>query len=351
MSVRLPGDDAATLVNSPSDGKERPVSNGVFVFSSAPVTSPAEIVAQPQTIRAINGASVPVALSAVDIAYHKVSPPGAMHVAVTPASIGTFEDGVFIARHAGNGALVVHSGGIEGRIPLEVVDEPARVAILPNHPAVEKNGRIDLEARAYDSAGYRLALPNRLPWRTTSGAIDPSGTLTASAHDAIVSLGIGNRVMDARVAVGFRDMPLPFIERVHFMTSPKGGEGSTTTTVADCTGCVELHYALGGNERAAYAVAEIPLPPRSAGIAFDVRDDGSGARLKVALHNALEEEVLLSATTLNGRGWRHVVVPFPQSLAQPARLTAIYVIGASPGEEHSSSIAIKDVKAVVAGSE
>ncbi len=132
------------------------------------------------------------------------------------------------------------------------------------------------------------------------------------------------------------------------MTSPSGGEGAISS---ECDGCVELQYRLGKKERAAYAASDTPLPPRSAGVAFDVRDDGNGAQLKVALHNALNEEVLLPATVLVGHGWRHVVVTFPQSLFQPARLTAIYVIGSVPGEAHAGTIGIRDVKAVVGGSE
>jgi hypothetical protein len=350
MSVRLPGNDTATLVNSPSDGKERPVSNGVFLYSTAPVTIAAQIVAQPQSIRAVTGASLDVTLATVDAAYHRVPAPGAVHADVVPSSLGTFAGGRFTARAAGSGTIEVKSGTIVARIPVEVLDAPARVSIFPNHPAVEKDGRIDLDARAYDAAGYALALPQHLAWQTTSGTIDPNGMLQAGSRDADVSLSIGGRTTQTRVAVGFRDMALPFSERAHFMTAPKGGSGNTAMP-PDCAGCVELQYALGNGERAAYAVAEIPLPPRSAGLAFDLRDDGSGALVKIALHNALEEQVLLPATSLSGRGWRHIVVRFPQSLAQPAKLMAIYVIGSVAGDEHSGTIAIKNVKAVVAGSE
>ena len=131
---------------------------------------------------------------------------------------------------------------------------------------------------------------------------------------------------------------------------PKNGEGAIAPR-ADCAGCIELRYALGPNERAAYAVHDVALPPHTVGLRFDVDDDGSGARLKVVLHNAIDEEVLLPVAALSGHGWRQVTVTFPPTFAGPGRLTAIYVIGAAPGEVHRGAIAIKDVKAVVAGSE
>ncbi len=348
MSVRIPGNAAATLVNSPSDGKERPVSNGVFIYSDAPVTQPAQIVAQPQGVHALAGARVPLRLSAVDAAEHPVAAPGAIRVQVEPASLGTYSDGTFVAQRAGSGSVIVRSGALVSRIPVDVVSDPARIVILPHDPIVDKNGHIALDAHAYDAAGYELALPAYLPWRASTGSIDGTGLFSAGSQDAVISLLVGDHLANARVSVGFRDVALPFTDRVHFMTSPKGADGGTSS---NCAGCVQLQYALSKSERAAYAVADTPLPPRSAGVAFDVQDDGSGARLKVALHNALNEEVLLPATTLDGHGWRHVVVKFPQSLFQPARLTAIYVIGAAPGEQHAGSIVIKNVKAVVGGSE
>jgi exopolysaccharide biosynthesis protein len=40
MAVRFPGHPAPTVVNSPSDGHERPVANALLVFSKPVVTGP-----------------------------------------------------------------------------------------------------------------------------------------------------------------------------------------------------------------------------------------------------------------------------------------------------------------------
>ena len=36
MDVRIPGDASVRVVNSPSDGRERPVADGIFVYDTAP---------------------------------------------------------------------------------------------------------------------------------------------------------------------------------------------------------------------------------------------------------------------------------------------------------------------------
>jgi hypothetical protein len=132
------------------------------------------------------------------------------------------------------------------------------------------------------------------------------------------------------------------------MTTPRGGDGSAGPAT-DCPSCMELRYALGPQERAAYLVTNVALPQRSVAVAFEVFDDGNGEQLKLALRNAINEEVLLSAGTMEHAGWRTVVVPLPLGLAQPARLVAIYVIGRNAAASMQGSIAVKNLHAVVAG--
>jgi hypothetical protein len=114
---------------------------------------------------------------------------------------------------------------------------------------------------------------------------------------------------------------------------------------------MQLRYALGPAERAAYLVTNVQLPERSVAIAFDFFDDGAGASLKLALRNAINEEVLLSAGTMDHPGWRRVEVRLPLGLPQPARLVAIYVIGANAAAAAQGAISVKNLHAVVAGQE
>ena len=70
LVVRRLGDNDADIVNSPSDGKERPVADGIFVYSTAPVGPAVRLVARPGVIRAVDGAEIPLRVAAVDAAYH-----------------------------------------------------------------------------------------------------------------------------------------------------------------------------------------------------------------------------------------------------------------------------------------
>lgn len=344
--ARTPGDVNARLLNDPSDGHERKVADGIFVYSTAPAGPPSQLLAQPQIVRALPGAAVGVRFAAADAFDRVVDDSTPIETRVEPSTLGTYRDGVFSASGAGEGAIVAHEGAFVLRVPVQIVADPARVVIFPREPSVAQGGRINLRARAYDAQGYSLALPAALPWRASGGTIAEDGTLSAGSGDALVSLLLGDHLADARVTVGFHDESL--VTAPSFMSVPAGGEGSAGRS-PDCPDCTQLRYALGPQERAAYLVTSVELPDRSVAVDFDVFGDGHGERLKIALRNAINEEVLLPAATLDRTGWQHVDVHLPQNLAQPARLIAIYVIGANGAESIAGAIDVKGLHAVVAG--
>jgi hypothetical protein len=335
------------VVNSPSDGIERPVADGLFVYSTAPVGPAVRLVARPGIVRAVIGAEVPLRVAAVDAANHVASLAAPVHVDVSPPLLGAFRDGAFVALHPGEGRLSLRSGNLKGDVAFEVDAMPARTRITPVRANVEENGEITLVARAYDARGYRLHVPSLLPWTATAGSIDARGRFRAGSHDADVSVRIGDALALARVTVGSHDEALPFAQSARFVTLPHGGQGALEKD-AGCASCVALHFSFSGGERAAYAMADLPLPSDTIGLEFDVQDDGSAARLRVALRNEINEEVLLDATQLGQPGWRKVTVRFPPE-SQLSRLIALYVLPSKGIELSEGSIVLRNVRAIVAG--
>ena len=347
LVVRTPGTTTAQVVNSPSDGKERPIADGMFAFSTSPVGPATQLVAEPQVLRALVGASFPVSIYALDDAEHVVPDTVPVELHVEPSALGEVRDGVFRARAAGTGALVAQYGALHARFPIEVSADPARVLIFPAHPFAARDGSISLRARAYDEAGFTLALPAELPWRASGARIQSNGTLRAGTDNTVVSLLLGDHLANVSVLVGSHVVSLPVPEDAHFMTVPRGGDGQLTT--GGCDGCLTLRYQLGPTERAAYAVLASAIPQNSVAIAFDVLDDGSGANVRLALRNAINEESLVPVTMLDHPGWRHVVVHLDQNLMQPARLSALYVIGPNAAARMGGTVTFRNFTIEVAG--
>ncbi|MDP9025456.1 MAG: phosphodiester glycosidase family protein [Candidatus Eremiobacteraeota bacterium] len=345
MAVRELGTRESQLHNHPSDGVERPVGDGIFVYSSAPVGAPITIVARPREVLALPGGSVNIRATAVDENDHLVAPPATIAAHVEPSSLGTYLQGKFSAVHPGIGAIVFRSGALQTRLPVDVFAGPSRLEILPDHPNVPENGHVRLSARAFDKRGAPIAMPDQLPWRTDEGHIAENGILDATSHDSAVSLTIGAAFAVKRVTVGSHQVGLS-IEGAHFLTVPRGGDGD----VSQGSDGLELRYALGPSERAAYISTDLALPPGTIALSFDVRDDASGAKLRLSLRNAANEQILVTATELDRHAWRHLTIALPQSIGQSARLSSLYVIGTNASARTSGSIAVRGLTATVAGS-
>lgn len=351
LVARRLGYPDVSLQGSPSDGRERPVAEGVFVYSTAPLGPPAAVVAQPQTLRMLSGASVAFHVAAIDASDHVVTFPAPPKFSVAPAALAVIRNGEIVARHSGDGVVYVRSGTLTTTLALRVEPFPANVAILPNSPNAIAGEAVHLRVVASDARGFPIAVPTQLPWQSTSGSISRDGTFVAQQKNAIVTVAVGNRRVSTLVTVGSHETELNFAAQAHFATIPLGGAGSALLDPA-CDACLQLSFALGPTERAAYALAQILLPTRTIGLAFDLRDDGSGARLRVALRNGLGEQVLITATTLDRPGWRRVLVHFPPALVD-ARLDALYVIGSNGDatRRFGGSIVIRNLHAIIAGSE
>jgi hypothetical protein len=195
-ALNMDGGGSSTLwvrgavANSPSGGRERPVANGLLVFSSAPKGEPVRLIAAPAEIAALAGAEVPLALTGEDRYYNPVTA-AAPRWTIDPA-LGEVRDGRFIARADAappegegllSGVLEAAAGELRTAIPVRVYARPARVELLPAAARLAPERRATFRVRALDSLGRELRLPSRVGWEASpeAGVVDVDGTLTAGA--------------------------------------------------------------------------------------------------------------------------------------------------------------------------
>ena len=348
--ARRPGDREPEVRNSPSDGIERKVADGLFIYNDAPPGPASRLVVYPQTVRAFVGARVPLRVTAIDRAGHPATASGTQVEQIAPG-LATVDAGVLIAgSHPGSGTLTVERGHLTAAVPVRIVDEAARVVIEPHSPNVEQNGRIRLAVRAFDSAGYPIALPQDVQWSASGGKISADGTWLAQQDDAVVRVRLGRSSAETRVTVGRHEETLQIGSALHFETSPRGGPGSMSLG-QPCEGCITLEYDFTGEERAAYATGRVALPDGALALEMDVLGDGKGEVLRLAIDNAIEERVTFTAAHVTWSGWRHISVNLPASLAQPAVLHSIYVVNAVAGAplHDPGSLALRNIRVVLAG--
>lgn len=353
LVLRRLGDRGTALQTVPSDGIERPVADGLFIYSDAPHGPPARLVVRPAVLRALVGASVPLEFAATDFAGHAVAQPHLpLRAALSPSALGTFLTGsTFVAgMQPGNGVLHVTRGRLMADVPVHVADRAARLIITPvqAHLAPGESKRFSLSA--YDRDGFPLAAAPSVRWSATGGRITQSGLFTADARDATIRAAAGDQLVQERIRVGEHEVALQFGTRWRFVSTPANNPGKIDFGVA-CARCITLSYDFTDAERAGSMVGELPLPEDSIGLRLDVNGDGNGEVLRIALTNSLNERVLLTLARVTWRGWQTRDLHFPATLTSPLRLHAIYVVNALHTEtvHTAGAIAFRDLRLIVAG--
>lgn len=289
-------------------------------------------------------------VAAVDAAGHPAAVDAPLQYRVSPSTLGTMSGNRFEAKRAGDGTLVVQRGALRVEIPIAVESSPSRIDLTPVEPNAGRGERLQLRAHAFDSRGYEIALPDALNWSATDASISKDGMLTAGNRDAAVSLRIGATTATTHVSVGQHERELQ-LGATAFATAPRNGPGELVKGV-DCPACLGLSYDFTGNERAAYVQTDVTMP-KAIGIAFDVQGDGDGEYVRIALDNAINERVLLTAGRVQWTGWRTLSVKFPGTLPQPARLRSIYVLKQLNDEVPpvKGRLVIRNVRLILAGSD
>ncbi|PZR56703.1 MAG: hypothetical protein DLM50_07680 [Candidatus Meridianibacter frigidus] len=352
LVTRRLGDPQPGIRNSPSDGSERPVADGLFVYSDAPVGPAAFLVVRPPIIRAVPGAQVPLQESITDAAGHFLGHgSGEAGGTTSPINAGTLRANIFTALHPATGRLNLREGRLAAQVPVEILERPARIEIEPHGAhAAHASEAIQFTARGFDTSGFEVALPRKLAWTTTHGAISDDGRFIAAAQNARVEVRVGVTAAAQSVSVGEHETTLQMSTQWKFVSAPAGGPGSVLFG-AECAVCITLQYDFTSGERSATMVGDRPLPPGAIGLRFELKGDGNGEMLRLSLVNAINERVFLTSGRVSWQGWQTRDVRFPISLAQPARLHSIYVLSALGGApvRAAGQISVRNMRVIEAG--
>jgi hypothetical protein len=320
--------------NAPSDGRERPVADGVFVYSDAPTGERPHLFARPAQALALGGAKIELRAAVVDAAGHRLD---AAHL---PALVA---DPV-----PGEHAVALRDGSFTTTVRYRTLDRIATLAIEPLRPNPSPGDAIALRAAGYDSLGNGVALADVQWWSAGGGSVAGSGPTAiyrAGKSDGVVSASAGGLQVRADVRVGRHDQTLQLFagelaRAWQFATAPKGAPGAlsfetSATESAEPTGqtpacdqgdILTLPYDLNA-ERAAFAAGDFVLPGEPLAFEIEVCGDESGVGLRAAFVNRLgERESLTLARSVDWTGWRRLMVTLPPDLNPPVHLASLYVV-------------------------
>ncbi|MGH7709077.1 MAG: phosphodiester glycosidase family protein [Vulcanimicrobiaceae bacterium] len=356
LVARTGGADHAVTQNVPSDGRDRPVADGLFVYSSAAGGPPARLALRPDRLDLLTGAFEPLIVTATDAAGNPLgSPPRPLTGESVPAGLARLEsDGMVVGLRPGTGTLAVRSGALVAELPLTVAAAPAAVRIEPAHPNPNPGESLTLRVTGFDRAGDPVALPGPVVWTAAGGTIAPDGRFEAGNRDAVVAARVAGVRVATTVLVGRRTEPLPVFGRSdaahwRFDTYPRDRAGELTVD-----GGLALDYDFTGDERAAYARTHLTLAGLPLALGLTVDGDRSGVGVRAALVDARGAKIAVTlAKRVDWEGPRPLTVTLPARLVPPIELEALYVVGSLGGAPvHSAgTLTLRDLHATFAGSQ
>ncbi len=313
LVARRLGETTTSLLNAPSDGSERPVADGLFVYSDAPQGPPARLVLHPSRIVAVRGARVRVTAAITDAAGHLLGPAPSLTVDALRTQ-----------------TLPVRNGALRTDLPIEVVDRVAHLTIGPARPNPDPNGSIELTADAYDPSGRPIDTSGAVHWSSDSGTFIEPGLFHAGARDATVVATTGGMSAKTLVRVGRHEVPVAGF-------SPQG---------------VSLNYDFTGSTRIAYANGAYALPGDPLSFSVEINGDASGVGLRAAFVNSLGERTALTlARRVDWRGWQKRRIVIPGLLNPPIHLVSLYAVNSlgTPPVHAAGTIGFRNPTVILPG--
>ena len=354
LVARVLGDAGASVVNEPSDGVERPVADGLFVYSDAPLGLPARLVVRPARIVALAGASVPLRARVIDANDHGLGDArGPWRIAATPLIAALGDDDVLHAGAlAGTANVRIARGGVATDVPVEIVDRVARLIVGPARANPDPHAALELTVAAFDARDRAVAVDGIVRWSAKGAAIDARGRLAAGERDAIVTASAGGASTTVTIPVGRHTVPLALFDDAHraswkLSTTPPNGPGALTVDGDR----LRIDYDFTSGERAAYATNEIALGELVA-LACDVDGDARGEALRATLADRYgDRQTVTFARGIDFSGTRRLTVKIPASLAPPISLRNVYAVGTlvNPPVTVAGTLAVHDCAATVPG--
>jgi hypothetical protein len=346
LVARALGDDAPSVVNAPSDGVERPVADGVFVYSDAPLGPGPRLFARPAAALALPGAVLELRAAVIDAAGHRLRTVALPALSADP--------------HIGEHREPVGAGDLRTTVQYRTVERLAALEIEPPRPNPEPGAVVELQAVGVDALGDPVALEG-VQWSAAGGNLTPAGTAAvyrAGSADGQVLASAGGVRESIEVRVGHHEQALPLFDGDaaggwRFTTAPSGAPGTLLFAgEAGAGGVLTLPFDLD-SERAAYATGDFTLPGEPLAFGIDVLGDDSGVALRAAFVNRLgERHALTLVRSVDWDGWRRLVVALPPDLNPPVHLSALYVARLNQAPRRTTgSIGFRAPAVILAGNQ
>ncbi|MFD5574101.1 phosphodiester glycosidase family protein [Streptomyces cadmiisoli] len=378
MAARLPGEGATGLVNSPSDGSERQVANGIGLFAAPGSGSLRGFRVLPaltaddsdkvfpglrRTVRALAHDETYAPVPSGRVHWHEERHGGDGRVSVDAERDGT---AVVTGRHSGTVRVVAKGGHrAEGTTELTVLAPAVRIA--PSTQVVALDTAEDtarLTVSGYDALGNSAPI-EASDVKVSGGdgvvALDRAtdGTFTvrglADGASATLRLTVGKMTTDVAVTVGLTETTFADLSDAASWTSANDrAPGGSVTPAEGHDGAPGLKltydFTKSTATRGQYAVPpqQIQLPGQPQAVTMWINGDGNGAWPRLQYRTAAGVTANLDGPLITWTGWRKVEFPVPVGAPYPLTFQRVRLLETSAARSYTGQVTVSDLKVKVA---
>lgn len=365
MGVDFLRNSNITIVNIPSDGRERKIASGVGVFNTSPVSNNVEeieIIPEQGSVfnntevalklKFYNEYSTPIEVNAQDINF-QVSPQGA----------GKIVDNVFYPKKSGNVTITAEIDGAEGEIELNVLAAPVALKLERDSVTLGFGEKFQIgKILGNDLDGNSAYIPEKYvvySYRNRVGKVE-NGIFTAGdiSNTGAITLSVGDAVKHIQVKVGYRFKTLQRFEELNSLKLtlyPEGSEGSISieeSIVKEGNKSLKLNYDFTKMTDQSIAFVEfgkdgegIRLEDKPLAIGMWVYGDGKNHWLRTRITDAYNNQIKITfADEVNWTGWKWVEAHIPEGTSYPVTLKNIYLAEINETKKDTGTIYIDNLR-------
>ncbi|TYQ14980.1 UNVERIFIED_CONTAM: uncharacterized protein DUF2233 [Acetivibrio alkalicellulosi] len=345
MVARTPGTETIQIVNSPSGGSPRNVSNAVGLFSMFPPYPLEGLIINTIDKNVFVNTSREFTVSGYDAFMNPLTVNQSQVQWSVSGVEGSFIGNVFYPKSAGNAVITATVGNVRSSINVKVLSAPQQIILSDKSINMSVDQVRSISARGKDNNGYFARISSRdINW-SLSGAIGELEINTFTAKQSgtgYITASIGNTKAHCTISVAKETVQLiDSFEELNgsFLSSPTTIPGSYKITdeikrSGNRSGKLSYDFNTTDGTRAAYLVFPdegINLEKNTTKISFwayNSHENPNWLRGEVVDENGNKHFIDFSRS-LDWYGWNHVEASL-SNISSPAKLTRIYLVQVNP---------------------
>lgn len=348
------------LQNTPSDGSQRKVTNGIGVFTTSSQGDVARLILSSTYERTVINSPISYTLKAVDQNDNPVSLTGKEIKWSTEGIAGEWKSNTFYPKAEGKGLVIAKVEGVEVATPITVSKSPVGIQITPAISVLKAQETGTLQVIGIDSSGYKVPIAqDQLSWDISSAIAVINGNKITASKDgqAIITASLkSNPAIKTKISlvVGTR------VEAVESFENEKPvswGGGNSPNITGNAESCKDLKYHGAAsvkftykfektpNKQVAYMNINSPIKVSNnvQSIGMWVYGNEQKDLLKVELVDAKGKSYSLQAGEIDFKGWKYLSVVIPDNINSDTTLKRMYTIKTNNQQVRTSSLYIDHI--------